>query len=352
MNNTRFAVQQLSALVEALFTEAGADAPVARSVATVLLEGELLGHRTHGLNLVARYLQGVLDGELQARAEALEVVSNGPASGLFDGHYVLGPYAVSEALSFAAQAAARGGVGMAVVRRAGHIGCLAAYLLPYTEQGLLPILYSSDPAARLVSAHGGATPVLTPNPIAAGIPTPGLPILLDVSMSTITLGLLAQCRDRGEALPHPVVVSHSGEVSSDPAAFFSDPPGSILPLGGLEFGHKGFALGLLVEALTSALAGHGRKDHPEHWGASATVLMVDPRAFGGLGAFIEETGYLAQLVKASTPRDPAQPVRLPGHAGLEKRQHAREHGLLLHPAVVAALQGCAQRLGVAFPSPL
>ncbi|MFK0344170.1 Ldh family oxidoreductase [Pseudomonas asiatica] len=352
MHHQKFKAQRLKELVERLFIRAGTDEAVASSVAAVLLEGELLGHCTHGLNLVARYLQGVLDGELLAKAEALETVISGPASALLDGQYLLGPHCVSEALAFAAQAASNHGVGMAVVRRAGHIGCLAAYLLPYTEKGLLPIIYSSDPAARLVSAHGGIEPVLTPNPIAAGIPTSGLPILLDVSMSTITLGLLAQCRDRGERLPHSVVVSNGGGISDDPAAFFSSPAGSILPLGGLEFGHKGFALGLLVEALTSGLAGHGRKDKPEHWGASATVLVIDPRAFGGIGAFKQETQNLVDLVKASTPLESTTPVRLPGQAGLTRRLHALEHGLALHPDVVQVLKAIALSLDVTFPDAL
>ncbi|MCP2937977.1 Ldh family oxidoreductase, partial [Salmonella enterica subsp. enterica serovar Typhimurium] len=75
--------------------------------------------------------------------------------------------------------------------------------------------------------------------------------------------------------------------------------GSILPLGGQAFGHKGFALALLVEALTSGLAGHGRKDAPDQWGASATALVIDPRMFGGLEAFLDETSFLGGLVLAS-----------------------------------------------------
>ncbi|MFP3526971.1 Ldh family oxidoreductase, partial [Pantoea sp. SIMBA_072] len=83
-----------------------------------------------------------------------------------------------------------------------------------------------------------------------------------------------------------------GQLSDDPVDFFTRPQGSILPLGGQGFGHKGFALALLVEALTSGLAGHGRKDAPEQWGASATAVVIDPRFFGGLEAFTDETSFL------------------------------------------------------------
>ena len=341
---THHNVQALTTFVERLFEKAGADTEVAQVVTRVLLEGELLGHRTHGLNLVSRYIDGMLSGQVKARAQALEQVSDSGISSLFDGHYVLGPYCVSRALDCAAKGAAGQGIGIAVVRRAAHIGCLAAYLKPYTDQGLVAVLYSSDPSVGLVCAHGGVDPVYTPNPIAAGIPTRGEPILLDVSMSTVTLGLVGQCRDAGSRLPHPVLVSNDGQLSDDPRDFFTSPPGSILPLGGQAFGHKGFALALLVEALTSGLAGHGRKDAPDQWGASATAVVIDPRFFGGLQAFTDETSFLGQLVLASRPLDAERPVRLPGQAGLALRRQALEQGARLSPQLVADLDRLAVQL--------
>ncbi|MFV3292295.1 Ldh family oxidoreductase [Pseudomonas sp. NY11955] len=342
--DTPYNVQALTTFVERLFMNAGADAEVAQVVTRVLLEGELLGHRTHGLNLVSRYIDGMLSGQVKARAQALEQVADSGISSLFDGHYVLGPYCVSRALDCAAKGATAQGIGIAVVRRAAHIGCLAAYLKPYTDQGLVAMVYSSDPSVGLVCAQGGIDPVYTPNPIAAGIPTQGEPILLDVSMSTVTLGLIGQCRDADRRLPHPVLVSNDGKLSDDPRDFFTRPQGSILPLGGQAFGHKGFALALLVEALTSGLAGHGRKDAPGQWGASATAVVIDPRFFGGLEAFTAETSFLGQLVLASRPLDPERPVRLPGQAGLALRRQALEQGISLSPQLVADLDRLAGQL--------
>jgi len=341
---THYNVQALTTFIEQLFENAGADSEVAQVVTRVLLEGELLGHRTHGLNLVSRYIGGMLSGQVKARAQVLEQVSDSGIASLFDGHYLLGPYCVSRALDCAATGATAQGIGIAVVRRAAHIGCLAAYLKPYTDQGLVAMVYSSDPSVGLVCAHGGVDPVYTPNPIAAGIPTQGEPILLDVSMSTVTLGLVGQCRDAGSRLPHPVLVSNEGQVSDDPRDFFTNPQGSILPLGGQAFGHKGFALALLVEALTSGLAGHGRKDAPDQWGASATAVVIDPRFFGGLQAFTDETSFLGRLVLASRPLDPERPVRLPGQAGLALRRQALEQGVSLSPLLVADLDHLAGQL--------
>ena len=72
---------------------------------------------------------------------------------------------------------------------------------------------------------------------------------------------------RAEALP---LVDADGRATDDPAVLFAERRGAMLPLGGLDLGHKGFGLALLIEALTSGLAGHGRADGPKEWGASVS----------------------------------------------------------------------------------
>ena len=72
----------------------------------------------------------------------------------------------------------------------------------------------------------------------------------------------------------------AGNPTNDAAAAFANPPGAIMPMGGADHGHKGYALGLLVEALTGGLAGHGRADPREGWGASVFLQVMDPALFG------------------------------------------------------------------------
>jgi LDH2 family malate/lactate/ureidoglycolate dehydrogenase len=131
---------------------------------------------------------------------------------------------------------------------------------------------------------------------------------------------------------------------------FGDRPGAILPLGGLELGHKGFALALLVEALTSGLAGHGRADEPTQWGASVFLQLIDPERFGGRAAFVRETARLAELCR-TTPVPPGAPaVRLPGEGALARRARQLAQGVTLHPGILEKLAPWADRLGVPLPA--
>ena len=78
---------------------------------------------------------------------------------------------------------------------------MQAYLRPVTETGLLILLSCSDPASRTVAPHGGTAPRFSPNPLAAGIPTDGDPILIDISTSSTSNGLCNRLAAGGERLP-------------------------------------------------------------------------------------------------------------------------------------------------------
>lgn len=334
----RYTTDFLKEVLMQLFLESGASREVSETTVNILIEGDLLGHHTHGIKLANGYLRDLKSGHATSNPEALVIKEISPVAALFDGHYLLGPYLVQQALERCAESAQHSGIGIVNIKRSHHIACLAAYLRPFIEQGLMPLIMTSDPAVTSVAPFGGVDPVYTPNPIAMGIPSRDQPIMMDVSMSTVTNGSVAKANAENAKLSHPVILSNSGSVSDDPADFFSDPQGSILPLGGLEFGHKGFALGIMVEALTSALGGFGRKDAPSGWGASVMVMVIDPTLFGGEQAFLDETDYLVRRCLDSVPIDAQNPVRMPGQSALHRRAAYQTNGIPLPEDVVAELR--------------
>ena len=133
---------------------------------------------------------------------------------------------------------------------------------------------------------------------------------------------------------------------------FADPPGSILPLGGIDSGHKGYALGLLVETLTAGLGGHGRADGVTEWGASVFVQVLDPEGFGSAEALKREAGWLADACRNSKPAPGEASVRLPGDGGLARRKKALEDGVELFPGIAQSLNDWAEKLNVTPPAPL
>ena len=307
----RYDAAELVDFATALFAHAGLDADKARTCAEILVEGDLMGHTTHGLALLGPYLDEALSGKM-LHSGAPEIVAEAAASQTWDGRRLPGPWLTVRAAEWAAARAKDSGIAAVSIRRSCHIGCLAAYLHRFASQGTMLVVTCSDPAVASVAPFGGTKRIYTPDPLAAGWPAPGGPVMIDVSMSITTNGLTNRLRAEGRQFEHPWLLDGEGRPTRDPNAFFTDPPGSLLPLGGVEAGHKGYGLALLVEALTSALGGYGRADAPTGWGASVFVIALDPARFAGLPAFERETGWMADAVHANPPVPGGGPVRRPG----------------------------------------
>lgn len=335
----------------ALLVGAGVREDIAQDVADILVEGDLLGHTTHGLAQLPGYLSELEKGTM-ARDGAPSVVMSRPAAITWDGHRLPGPWLTLRALEAASAMAATQGTGTVIVRRSHHIACLAAYLPRATEHGLMAIISCSDPSGASVAPFGAVTPVFTPNPLAAGIPTGADPILLDISASYTTNGLTGRLHQAGEKLPHPWLQDAQGNPSNDPAVLADTPRGTLLPLGGLEAGHKGFALALLIEAMSSGLAGLGRADPSEGWGATVFVQVLDPAAFGGREAFARQMSWLVDACHEARPRPGGAKVRMPGERGLASMREQRSAGVVLHPTIMPALAQWALKLAVPVPAPL
>jgi LDH2 family malate/lactate/ureidoglycolate dehydrogenase len=348
-SSPRYAAPDLLAFARDLLVAAGMPDDKAQGVADILLEGDLLGHTTHGLQLLPSYLREVENGSMQLAGEP-EVLSESQATLTWNGRRLPGPWLVLKAMEAATEKARRCGTGTVVIRQSHHIACLAAFHERATEQGLMMILASSDANSASVAPFGGLDPVFTPNPISVGIPTGGAPIVTDISTSATTNGLTNRLHSEGGKLPHPWVIDGHGQASHDPAVLFGEPKGTILPLGGLDSGHKGYGLSLTVEALTGGLAGFGRADPKQGWGATVFLQILDPALFAGRAEFVRQMDEVARQCHASRPAQAGKPVRLPGEKGFALMEQQRAQGVTLHAGIMEALQPWAGKLKVAVPA--
>jgi len=342
-------VQHITQFSIDLLEAAGLDHEKAQAVADVLIEGALMGHTTHGLQLLSPYLGEIQSGRMPVTGE-YETVSKRAAVQTWDGRYLPGPWLILKAMEAAETMAHTCGTGTVVIRRSNHIACLAAYLKRATDKNLVIVIESSDPATKSVAPYGGLQATHTPNPIAVGYPTDSGPVLLDVSTSITTNGMVGRLHKQNSQLPFPWLKDHQGNATDQPSVLFDEPKGSIMPIGGLDHGHKGYALGLMVEALTSGLAGFGRVQKPSQWGASVMVQIMDPDAFGGLDAFKRETGALVDACRNNPVTEGSPPVRIPGERGLALHKRYMQEGVPLPDGVHEALVDWSARLGVIFGS--
>jgi len=346
-----FDATDLISFASALFEAAGLSGDRAKTVGALLVEADLLGHTTHGLQLAGAYLDAAVKGTMAVTGDP-EVIADRGAVVTWDGRRLPGVWLTAAALDLGIDRAKSYGSSTVVVRRSHHIACLAAYLQRATGQGCMAIIASSDPSEHSVAPFGGKRSVFTPDPIAVGIPTDSDPILIDISASITTNGMTARLKEEGKRFPGQWVMDADGNPSDDPSAVLADPPGTILPIGGIEYGHKGYGLALMIETLTQGLSGYGRADGETSWGASIFIQVFDPEAFGGNAAFTRQTSWIAEACRTTPPRPGGDPVRLPGERALQQKRKALDEGLQLHTGIMETLIPWADKFGVKPPAPI
>jgi LDH2 family malate/lactate/ureidoglycolate dehydrogenase len=299
--NPIYPAQALVEFAAELFRAAGLDDEKATTVAEVLLEGDLLGHTTHGLALAAPYLRALEDSGMTRDGEPAVVSDHGGAL-CWDGRRLPGPWLVVKAIDLALARAAEHGIAAVAIRQSHHIACLAAYLERATARGGMILLTCSDPSEGSVAPFGGLRALFTPDPIAIGIPTDGAPILIDMSASITTNGMTARLRSEGRRFPGRWGMTATAAPTRRPT-------------GALRF--------------TSRSWRHTRS--------------AAPRALSGRPASSPRPA-------AATRRRPASmPCACPARRALLLKRRALADGVGLYPGIMSALQPWAERLGVALP---
>ncbi|HEX7892096.1 MAG TPA: Ldh family oxidoreductase [Ramlibacter sp.] len=341
----RVPVPQALAGAAALLRASGLDEDKAAAVARRLVEADLLGHGTHGLRMLPIYLERLADGRI-ARSGNIEVLQDHASGFSWQANRLPGAWVMERFVDAALERSATHPVVTATLANCTHIGALQAYMEHFAERKLLALMMVTDPAVASVAAPGGVQPVTTTNPIGACIPTHDAPLLVDLSTTLMSNSAAATYAAAGRKLPGDWLVDNEGRPTDDPKALTTNPPGTLMPLGGADFGYKGFAFGLLVEAFALALAGFGR-DGPRQRGAQGVFLQViSPDAFGhGRDAFLSSMSHLVAQCHAG-PAAPGASIRLPGERALARRRQQLEEGLQIDADIPPLLDAWARKLGL------
>jgi LDH2 family malate/lactate/ureidoglycolate dehydrogenase len=321
-----------------LLAGAGASPDNARVVAEHLVASDLRGVHTHGLLRVPQYVAELGSGEINGKARPA-IVRRQHGLVLLDGQGSFGQVAARRAVGEAADAAGSFGIGLAATTRSGHAGRIGAYTEELAERGFLGLAFCSGPkSGHRVAPFGGIEGRLATNPISFGFPTGDVPIVADFSTSTVPEGVVRRLRYLGRKAPRGALQNAAGRATNDPSVLYTEPVGTILPLGGASFGHKGYALAVLVEVMTTVLAGEDPADG-SRFGNNLTVVAVavDEPA---IAAGTELVSYL----RNTKPADPDRPVLVPGDP--ERRMLERGSLLEVDRQVWDALAAVAARYGI------
>jgi uncharacterized oxidoreductase len=347
----RFSASIIQNLAKAVFVAAGSEPGEAEIVASHLVEANLMGHDSHGVIRISKYIDWLRAGQVRPNRHARVVTDRGPLV-VVDGDFGFGQVIGGEAMEIAALRAASHGMATLAIRNSGHLGRIGAWPEKLAEYGLASVHFvNTSGFGILVAPFGGSDRRLSANPIAAGVPVGGgRPIILDIATSAIAEGKIQVARNKGDQLPPGLVLDGQGQPTTDPEAFYAKPPGAILPFGG----HKGSGLSLFCEILAGSLTG-GRASNPGSPTADRLVnnmlsIVFDPAALSDVDAFADDVTQLIQWVKATPPLTQGGKVLLPGEIEEDIRRERMSKGLPIDDATWTAMSETAASLGVAIPA--
>jgi LDH2 family malate/lactate/ureidoglycolate dehydrogenase len=345
-----YPLSELALFSRGVFTAAGADEATADAATRAMLHGTRHGVDSHGIRLLAHYVQALEGGRINRRPAMREAGGFGAVATL-DADHGHGALAAYSAMRQATELAGRFGIGAVAIRNTSHFGPAGAYSIEAARQGFIGITFAnSDSFVRL---HDGAERFHGTNPISVAVPAPGAdPWLLDMATSAVPFNRVLLYRSLGRALPEAVASDGDGIDTTDAHA-----TEMLAPLGA-EFGFKGAALAGLAEIFSAVLTGMrlsfdiapmGGPDFATPREMGAFVLAVKPEAFVERETFERGmTRYLTRL-RASRHR-PGAEVMAPGDREWKVAKEREQNGVTLDPATASDFSALSERYGVALPA--
>jgi hydroxycarboxylate dehydrogenase B len=328
-------------LVAAIMHGGGSDSGEARTVARRLVDSNLVGHDSHGVLRVGKYLEWVREGWLMPNTPPT-IVFDSDALAIVDGNRGFGQVVGEFATRLGIAKAAKSGIAMVGLRNCGHLGRLGDWAEMAADAGQVSLHFLNTSGAQRVAPFGGSDRRLSTNPLAIGVPVAGgPPAILDITTSMVAEGKLMVAMNRGEQVPAGWIVDKHGKPTSNPKDFYDG--GALLTIGE----HKGSGLSILTDLLAGAVT-TGRSSDPADTVLRNNMLsiFIAPAVYAGDGSVLAEAKRLVDWVKASPPLTPGRPVLGPGDIERETRAARLAQGVPLDDKTWSDLLAVAQSVGI------
>lgn len=314
----------------------------ARLLAESLVQTSLWGVDSHGIARLPHYMDRLTRGSIKARP-SITVKNTGASTAQVLGDQGQGILVAHRAAQVAIDLAKTTGVGAVGVSDSSHCGAMALYTRPAARDGLIAIAFTHSDS--MAAPFGGTKAFFGTNPISIAFPRSGHePACLDMATTSIPFNRVINARREGHPLPPGVAYDETGKITTDAAA-----ARSLLPLGGTEFGHKGYGLAMMIDLLCGPLNGNPygptisgmftELDTPRRLGAF--FLILDPSRFAG-GELLADT---VETIARALSNEPGSPL-MPGDPELNEETIRRVEGIPVEPVLADQMQAWSERLKV------
>ena len=318
-------VDEARTLGERALRGIGYDAEEAHIIADHVIDAALCGYEYSGL---AKILNIPEHPRFAQPRRPMTILHETEVSAIYDGGNNNGMVAMYHAARAAIAKAAAHGIAIIGVTDSWMSGRSAYFVEMIARADLVAIHTASSGGA--VAPHGGSRPVLGTNPIAFALPGDDGPLVLDMGTSAFMGTDLALRVRLGTPLPEGVAIDRDGNPTRD-AKEARD--GALLPFGG----HKGFGLGLIVQAFGLLGGAAAVADNDDGY----IFIAFRPDLLVPLADLKRELAALIARVKAVPPLPGFTEIRIPGEQSAKNRVRLAREGLEIDSLVYDRLNALA-----------
>ena len=340
----------LRAQCASIFIACGSSAQEAETVASNLVMANLSGHDSHGVGMLPRYVDAVLEGGLKPNAQVKTLLDIGSMLTL-DGQRGYGQVVGEQAMQLGMSRARLHGSCIMALAEAHHLGRIGHFAEMAVAQGLVSLHFVNVMSRPTVAPWGGTDGRFGTNPCCIGVPLAGrAPFILDFATSRVAQGKMRVAHNQGKEVAPGLLIDEHGQPTTRPGVVVVPQSGglfgALMPFGE----HKGSGLAVACELLGGALTGGGTWHQPSHTGRAVTnsmlTILIDPARLGTQASFESEALAFADWVQLSPPAPGVDAVQIAGAPERQARLQRERDGIEIDLITWQEIQAAATKVGV------
>ena len=345
---------QVPALIEQsalILVAAGSSPEEAHTVAANLVMANLSGHDSHGVGMLPRYVDAVLEGGLTPNASIKINLDIGTMLSL-DGQRGYGQVVVEQAMALGMARAKQHGSCIMTLGNAHHLGRIGHFAEMAVAQGLVSLHFVNVLSRPVVAPWGGGDGRFGTNPCCIGVPLKGQdPFVLDFATSRVAQGKMRVAYNKGIQVEPGTLIDEHGRPTTEPGVVVV--PQSNGLFGALmTFGeYKGYGMAVACELLGGALSGGGTWHKATDPAVRAVVngmltILIDPARLGTQAAFETEAVEFVNWLQAGPTAPGFEAVQIAGDPERATRALRQVEGICVDDQTWQEIVNAGLKVGV------
>jgi uncharacterized oxidoreductase len=333
-----------------ILAAAGSSAEEADQVAANLVMANLSGHDSHGVGMLPRYVDAVLEGGLTPNASVKTLLDAGALLSL-NGQRGYGQVVGEQAMRLGMARAKEQGSCILALAESHHLGRIGHFAEMAVAQGLVSLHFVNVLTRAVVAPWGGTDGRYGTNPCCIGVPLKDAPpFVLDFATSRVAQGKMRVAHNQGKSVQPGLLIDEHGQPTTNPGVvvvpqsngFF----GALMPFGE----HKGYGLAVACELLGGALTGGGTWHHPavntRAVYNSMLTILIDPGKLGTQSAMETEALAFVEWLRKSPPTDGEHGVQIAGEPERRARVARERDGIEIDGSTWEEITAAAAKVGL------